>query len=82
MTFTVEPASIRLQAMVGNLLDGQINLNDVARSSAYSGPLLDGITRYQRWQSELTPEQRQQVEDQAHDTYGRDLTAPFEPGDL
>ncbi|MBB2940539.1 hypothetical protein FB565_000243 [Actinoplanes lutulentus] len=71
-----------LAEMADDLLDGRISLKDVAGSSAYSGPLLDGITRYQQWQSELTTEERQLLEAEAHDTYGRDLLSFTEPGDL
>ncbi len=51
--------------MARDLLTGRIRLHDLAATSVYSGPMLDGIERYQRWESELTPEHRQALREAA-----------------
>ncbi|MEU4562914.1 hypothetical protein AB0F72_31425 [Actinoplanes sp. NPDC023936] len=45
-----------------DLLDGRISLRDVAGSSPYTQPLLDGIDRYQHWHADLTVEERERLD--------------------
>jgi hypothetical protein len=53
-----------LAEMARELLDGRTDLRSVARSTAYAGPITDGIHRYDGWQAQLTAEERRQLEEE------------------
>jgi hypothetical protein len=53
-------AGPKLAEMARDLLDGRLDLRTVARSNAYADDLIGAIDRFQRFQQELTPEERNQ----------------------
>jgi hypothetical protein len=59
--------------MARDLMEGRIRLRDLATTSVYSGPMVAGIERYKQWESELTPEQRQALQDQVRKRFSADL---------
>ncbi|GIE86570.1 hypothetical protein Are01nite_30500 [Actinoplanes regularis] len=62
--------------MARDLLDGRIRLRDLATTSVYSAPMIEGIERYRQWESELTPEQRKDLEAQVRERFGVDVRDP------
>ncbi|TDO39533.1 hypothetical protein C8E87_3224 [Paractinoplanes brasiliensis] len=56
-----------------DLLEGRIRLRDLSMTDVYSGPLMDAIDRYKRWESELTPEQRDALAEQVRERFGVDV---------
>jgi hypothetical protein len=50
-----------LAEMARDVLEGRTDLRTIARSSAYAGQITEGITKFNRWQSELTPEERDKL---------------------
>jgi hypothetical protein len=56
--------------MARDLLEGRISLRDLATTSVYSGPMMEGVERYKLWESELTPEQRETFEGEVRDKFG------------
>ncbi len=53
-------AGPKLAEMARDVLVGRTDLRMVARSSVYADNLTEAIGRFQRWQAELTPEEREQ----------------------
>jgi hypothetical protein len=56
-----------LAEMAREVLEGRTDLRTVARSSAYADRITEGIGEFNRWQSELTPEERDQFLDDARE---------------
>ncbi|HEV8173998.1 MAG TPA: hypothetical protein VGP91_10165 [Actinoplanes sp.] len=50
-----------LAEMARDVLEGRTDLRTVARSSAYAGQITEGINKFNRWQSDLTPDERTQL---------------------
>ncbi|GAA2679612.1 hypothetical protein [Actinoplanes palleronii] len=63
-------AGPEMAEMASDLLEGRIHLRDLAATSVYSGPMLEGIERYKQWESELTPEQREALTSEVRDKFG------------
>jgi hypothetical protein len=70
-----------LAVMAREVIEGRTDLRTIARSSAYAGQLTASISDFNRWQSELTPEERNELVenvtasiygDQDGDSAGRD----------
>jgi len=55
-----------LAEMARDVLDGRTDLRTIGQSSAYSGQMTEAIGRFQQWQSELTPEEREEFIAEAH----------------
>jgi hypothetical protein len=55
-----------LAEMARELLNGRSDVRTIANCSAYAGPILQGIEQYRRWESSLTPEERQRFIEDAH----------------
>jgi hypothetical protein len=51
-------AGPELAEMAQELLEGRTDLRTVAASSAYSDHLTKAVDRYDEWQAQLTPEER------------------------
>jgi hypothetical protein len=58
-------AGPKLAEMARDVLDGRTDLRTVARSSVYADNLTDAIGQFQRWQAQLTPDEREQFLNQA-----------------
>jgi hypothetical protein len=58
-----------LAEMARDLLDGRTSLREVARSQAYAGQFTEATGRFQRWFSELTPEEREDLSRKAREEY-------------
>lgn len=54
-------AGPELAEMARDLLAGRISLRDVGQSSAYGPQLTEAFGKFQRWQSELSPEERERI---------------------
>ena len=52
-------AGPEMAEMARDLLEGRIRLRDLATTEVYSEGLRSGVERYRRWESELTPDDRQ-----------------------
>jgi hypothetical protein len=50
-----------LAEMARDVLAGRTDLRTVGQTSAYSTHLTDAVGQYQRWQAELTPEEREDL---------------------
>jgi hypothetical protein len=58
-------AGPKLAEMARDVLDGRTDLRTVARSSVYADNLTEAIGQFQRWQAQLTPEERERFLGQA-----------------
>ena len=56
-----------LAEMANEILNGRMRIRDVARHSAYATYLIEGIDRFQRWQEQLTSDERDQLIADAQD---------------
>jgi flagellar biosynthesis component FlhA len=59
-----------LQEIARDLLEGRISLRDLTRTSVYSNVLMDQMQRHKEWQTDLTAEQREQLEREVQEMYG------------
>ncbi|SDT60726.1 hypothetical protein SAMN04489716_4825 [Actinoplanes derwentensis] len=73
-------AGQEMAEMARDLLNGSIELRSLAKSPVYGDALFEGIEKYQRWESELSPEGRQELAETVRQTYGVDLNERPEPG--
>ncbi|HET6480888.1 MAG TPA: hypothetical protein VFG35_12750 [Actinoplanes sp.] len=57
-------AGPEMAEMSRDLLEGRIRLRDLATTEVYADGLTAGVERYRRWESELTPEDRQKLDEE------------------
>ncbi|MBM0277427.1 hypothetical protein [Micromonospora tarensis] len=62
--------SPELAAMAQDVLSGRSSLRAAADSAALAGQLSERIERFQQWQAELTPEEREQFLADARARFG------------
>ncbi|WP_148307914.1 hypothetical protein [Actinoplanes friuliensis] len=69
-----------LAEMARDVLDGHSDLRTVGQSSAYSTPMTEAIGKFQDWQEELTPEEREAfISDARARLNGQELPADATP---
>lgn len=56
--------------MAKDVLDGRTDLRSVGRSSAYAGHIRDGIDKFNRWQADLSPEEREELDRKIREEFG------------
>ncbi|MEU4427563.1 hypothetical protein AB0F81_43645 [Actinoplanes sp. NPDC024001] len=65
-------AGPELAEMARDVLSGQITLRDVARSAAYSGPILQAMERFRECEEQLSDEERADQTSKAAERFGED----------
>jgi hypothetical protein len=63
-------AGPELAEMARDLLAGRISVGDIGRSSAYGPQLTEAFGKFQQWQNDLSPEDRERIERQAEEQLG------------
>ena len=53
--------------MAKDLLEGRTTLREVGSSAAYGPQLSEAFNRFQQWQSDLSPEEREELERKARE---------------
>jgi hypothetical protein len=59
-----------LAEMAEELLAGRTSLRKLGQSAAYAPQLSEAFAKFQQWQSELSPEERRELERKAQEKFG------------
>ena len=62
-------AGEELAEMATELLAGRASLRDIGRSEAYAARIADGFAGFQKWQSALQPEEREELVRKVRDEF-------------
>jgi hypothetical protein len=63
-----------LAEMASDLLEGRTSLREVGKSEAYAQQFAAATGRFLTWYTELTPEEREDLDQKAHDEFGDENT--------
>ena len=62
-------AGEELAEMATELLAGRASLRDIGRSEAYAARIAEGFAEFQKWQSALGPEEREELVRKVRDEF-------------